>query len=162
MEHTKLCKSRLVAKGYTQRFGRDYTETFSPFIKATTLRLVLDISVSSSWPVQQLDVNNAFLQETLMDEVYMEQPPGFIDKDRPEHVWKLKKAVYGLKQAPRVLYNELREFLLSLGFFNSLADTSLFVLKRGSELIYLIVYVDDILVTGNTKQGIQRILHLLA
>ena len=155
-------KSRLVAKGYKQEFGRDYVETFSPVVKSTTLRLVLDVAISNSWPVKQLDVNNAFLQGTLTDEVYMEQPPGFIDTDRPDYVCRLHKAVYGLKQAPRAWYMELRNFFLSLGFTNSLADTSLFVLQHGGHLIYLLVYVDDILITGNTTTGIQRILTLLA
>lgn len=155
-------KSRLVAKGYKQEFGRDYVDTFSPAIKSTTHRMVLDIAVSYSWPVKQLDVNNAFLQGTLTDEVYMEQPPGFIDTDRPDYVCRLHKAVYGLKQAPRAWYMELCSFLLSSGFKNSLADTSLFVLHYGGHHIYLLVYVDDILVTGNTNTGIQRILTLLA
>lgn len=92
----------------------------------------------------------------------MDQPPGFVDADRPDYVCKLNKAVYGLKQAPRAWYNELSAFLLSLGFVNSLADTSLFVLHRGSEFIYLLIYVDDILITGNTSSGIAKILALLA
>ena len=156
------CKARLVAKGYNQQLGRDYTETFSPVIKSTTLRLVLDVAVSRGWPIQQLDVNNAFLQGTLEEEVYMDQPPGFIDADNPTHVCRLRKAIYGLKQAPRAWYTELRTFLLSLGFVNSLSDTSLFVLQQGSSFVYLLVYVDDILVTGNSKNDIQRILTLLA
>lgn len=145
---TRRCaKSRLVAKGYNQEFGRDYVETFSPVVKSTTLRLVLDV---------------AFLQGTLTEEVYMEQPPGFIDQDRPDYVCRLHKAAYGLKQAPRAWYTELRNFLLDLGFKNSLADTSLFVLHSGSHHIYLLVYVDNIVITGNTNTGIQRILSLLA
>lgn len=158
----RCCKSRLVAKGYNQEYGRDYTETFSPVIKATTLRLVLDIAVSYSWPIQQLDVNNAFLQGTLTEEVYMDQPPGFVDTDRPDFVCKLNKAVYGLKQAPRAWYNELSNFLINLGFINSLADTSLFILRRGSKIIYLLIYVDDILITGNTTAGLSHVLALLA
>lgn len=158
----KCCKSRLVAKGYNQEYGRDYTETFSPVIKATTLRLVLDVAVSHSWPILQLDVNNAFLQGTLTDEVYMDQPPGFVDPDRPDYVCKLKKAIYGLKQAPRAWYNELSSFLLSLEFVNSLADTSLFILRQETKLIYLLIYVDDILITGNTTSGIARVLKVLA
>lgn len=94
---------------------------------STTLRLVLDVAVSNSWPVKQLDVNDAFLQGTLTEEVYMDQPPGFVDADKPDYVCRLHKAVYGLKQAPRAWYIELRTFLLSLGFQNSLADTSLFI-----------------------------------
>lgn len=158
----RCCKSRLVANGYNQEFGRDYVETFSPVIKSTTLRLVLDVAISNSWPIKQLDVNNAFLQGTLNEEVYMEQPPGFVDADKPDHVWRLHKAVYGLKQAPRAWYIELRNFLLSLGFRNSLADTSLFVLHTGDQYLYVLIYVDDILVTGNTTKGIERFLKMIA
>jgi len=156
------CKARLVAKGYNQQFGRDYTDTFSPVIKATTLRLVLDVAVTRSWPLQQLDVNNAFLQGTLNEEVYMEQPPGFVDADNPSHVCRLRKAIYGLKQAPRAWYMELKNYLLSLGFRNSLADTSLFVLQCGTQFVYLLVYVNDIIITGNSDNGIKRVLQLLA
>ena len=160
---TRRCsKSRLVAKGYNQEFGRDYAETFSPVVKSTTLRLVLDVAISNSWPVKQRDVNNAFLQGTLKEEVYMDQPPGYLDQDRPDYVCRLHKAVYGLKQAPRAWYTELRTFLLGLGFKNSLADTSLFVLHSDNHHIYLLVYVDDIVVTGNTNIGIQQTLRLLA
>lgn len=120
-----------MAKGYSQQHGRDYTETFSPVIKSTTIRLVVDVAISKSWPIKQLDVNNAFLQGTLEDEVYMEQPPGFVDSNNPTHVCRLHKAIYGLKQAPRAWYTELKNYLISLGFSNSLADTSLFVLQHG-------------------------------
>ena len=123
-----MAQDSTFAKGYKQEYGRDYVETFSPVIKSTTLRLVLDIAISNSWPVKQLDINNAFLQGTLIEEVYMDQPPGFVDTDRPDYVCRLHKAIYGLKQAPRAWYTELRNFLLGLGFKNSLADTSLFVL----------------------------------
>nr|BAA78425.1 polyprotein [Arabidopsis thaliana]BAK41505.1 polyprotein [Arabidopsis thaliana]BAK41506.1 polyprotein [Arabidopsis thaliana]BAK41508.1 polyprotein [Arabidopsis thaliana]BAK41509.1 polyprotein [Arabidopsis thaliana] len=142
-------KARLVAKGYNQRPGLDYVETFSPVIKSTSIRIVLGVAVDRSWPIRQLDVNNAFLQGTLTDDVYMSQPPGFIDKDRPNYVCKLRKALYGLKQAPRAWYVELRNYLLTIGFVNSVSDTSLFVLQRGKSIVYMLVYVDDILITGN-------------
>lgn len=121
----------MVAKGYNQQPDLDYSETFSPVIKSTTIRIVLGIAVDRDWPIRQLDVNNAFLQGTLKEDVYMVQPPGFIDGDRPDYVCHLKKALYGLKQAPRAWYLELRNFLLSVGFENSIADTSLFILKKG-------------------------------
>ncbi|XP_019095570.1 PREDICTED: uncharacterized protein LOC109130458 [Camelina sativa] len=92
----------------------------------------------------------------------MEQLPGFIDPDKPSHVCRLRKAVYGLKQAPRAWYLELKNFLTSIGFHNSLADTSLFVLLHGNQFVNLLVYVDDILVTSNTTAGIERVLSLLA
>ncbi|CAM8951492.1 unnamed protein product [Rhodiola kirilowii] len=120
-------KARLVAKGFHQRPGCDFTETFSPVIKPVTVRTVLTLAVSSGWPLRQIDVNNAFLQGHLSEDVFMEQPPGFLDKAFPHHVCKLKKAIYGLKQAPRAWYTELRNFMLQVGFVNSFADSSLFI-----------------------------------
>lgn len=92
----------------------------------------------------------------------MVQPPGFIDKDRPDHVCHLKKALYGHKQTPRAWYLELLTFLLSIGFQNSVVDTSLFILKHGSSFIYMLIYVDDILITGNDNTLLRDILAALA
>lgn len=155
-------KARLVARDFNQQYGLYYTETFSPVIKTTTLHLVLDVAVSRSWLIRQLDVNNAFLQGMLTDEVYISQPPGFVDEDHPHHVCRLKKTLYGLKQALRAWYQELKSFLLSLGFNNSIADTSLFTYNHGSDLVYILVYVDDILVTGSNTHLITGIIYALA
>lgn len=155
-------KARLVAQGYIQQYGIDYAETFSPVIKSSTIRVVLGVAIDRSWPVKQLDVNNAFLQGTLEDEVYMSQPPGFVDPDKPDYVCRLRKAIYGLKQAPRAWYIELRNYLLSAGFVNSISDASLFILKKGKSMVYMLIYVDDILVTGNDDGLIQQTLHALA
>lgn len=142
-------KARLVARGFNQQYRLDYSETFSPVIKATTIRLVLEIAVKKNLSIHQLDINNVFLQGTLTDEVYVSQPPGFVDRDQPHHVCRLNKALYGLKQAPQAWYNELQIFLLDTSFSNSLADASLFIYKRGPGCIYVLVYVDDIIIVGD-------------
>ncbi|OMO97681.1 Reverse transcriptase, RNA-dependent DNA polymerase [Corchorus capsularis] len=155
-------KARLVVNGFHQRPGLDFTDTFSPMIKPTTIRTVLCIALSSGWSLKQLDDDNAFLQGTLTDEVYMTQPPGFEDKDNPSHVCKLQKAIYGLKQAQRAWDQELSTFLLQYGFTNSTADASLFVYKSGSDLIYFLVYVVDLIVTGNNQHFVEQFLAQLS
>jgi histone deacetylase 1/2 len=115
-------KARLVAKGFKQRYEIDYEETFSPVVKAATIRLILSLAVSQGWSLRQLDVQNAFLHGVLEEEVYMKQPPGYEDKSKPHYLCKLDKALYGLKQAPRAWYSRLSMKLQSLGFRASRAD----------------------------------------
>lgn len=155
-------KARLVARGNTQQHGIDYGETFSPVIKSTTIRLVIYIAVNRGWQIKQLNVNNAFLQGDLQKEVYKTQPPGFVDRDRPDHVCRLKKPIYGLKQAPRAWYMSLKQHLLDIGFQNSLADTSLFTHMSGRHQTYILVYVDDIVVTGSDSRHVASVLTSLA
>lgn len=147
-------KARLDAKGFHQRPGLDYTETFSPVIKTPTVRVILSLAISYGWPLRQLDISNAFLQGTLTEDVYMVQPPGFINKTQPTHVCKLRKAIYGLKQAPRAWYIELKQYLVHLGFTNIVSDSSLFILRKQQYTLYLLVYVDDIIVTGSNSHFI--------
>jgi histone deacetylase 1/2 len=97
-------KARLVAKGFKQHYGIDYEDTSSPVVKDATIRLILSVPVSRGWSLWQLDVQNVFLHGILEGEVYMRQPPSYIDKTRPNFVCKLDKALYGLKQAPRAWY----------------------------------------------------------
>lgn len=154
-------KSRLVAKGFNQRPGVHYFETYSPVVKHPTIRLVLGQAVGRGWLLRQLDVNNAFLEGPLSEEVYMAQPPGFVDVDKPDYVCKLFKAIYGLKQAPRAWYTVLRDFLLEAGFFNFVADMSLFILHKAGITLFVLGYVDDIVVTGNSPTHVQLFIDLL-
>jgi Reverse transcriptase (RNA-dependent DNA polymerase) len=154
-------KARLVTQGFIQEFGIDYTETFSPVIKATTVRLVLSIAVASNWSIRQLDINNAFLHGDLMETVFMQQPPRFVDSAFPTHACKLNKALYGLKQSPRAWFQKLQSALVSLGFHPSSADTSLFVYSRASTLAYMLVYVDDLILTGNNSSFLASVIQAL-
>jgi hypothetical protein len=139
----------------------DYDETFSPVVKSATVRTVLSIAVSRAWPIQQLDVKNAFLHGTLTETVYCCQLTGFADPAHPDLVCSLHKSLYGLKQAPRAWYSRFASFLLSPGFAEAKSDTSLFVYRRGSDTVYLLLYVDDIILTASSTEILQRTISTL-
>jgi hypothetical protein len=141
-------KARLVAKGFDQQNGVDYKETFSHEIKPSTIIIIVALAVHFDWEIRQLDVSNAFLRGSLGEKVYMEQPQGFIDKTTPDFVCRLHKAIYGLKEAPRAWFTRLSTSLLDLGFKASLVDPSLFIYICGKVQIYMLVYVDDLIITG--------------
>ncbi|KAD4178801.1 hypothetical protein E3N88_27392 [Mikania micrantha] len=155
-------KARLVAKGFHQQPGIDYTETFSPVVKATTIRVVLSVEVTQRWSLRQLDVQNAFLHGDLKETVYMTQPQGFVDPNKPDHVCLLHKSLYGLKQAPRAWFQRLTSALQALGFQGSQTDPSLFVCSRNGTLLYMLIYVDDIILTGNNDHAIDTVVHNLS
>jgi hypothetical protein len=151
-------KALLVAKGFKQRYGIDYEDTFSPVVKAATIRTVLSIAVSQGWTLRQLDVQNAFLHGILEEEVYMRQPLGYENRMKPGYICNLDKAIYGLKQAPRAWYSRLSEKLIKLGFQASKADTSLFFYDKGCVTIFLLVYVDDIIVASSSQEAVDAML----
>jgi histone deacetylase 1/2 len=125
-----------------------------------TVRTVLTLAVTNKWPIQQLNINNAFLNGYLDEEVYMVQPPGFENSDH-SLVCKLNKALYGLKQAPRAWFERLRSALIKLGFSPSKCDPSLFTLHANHHSTFLLVYVDDIIITGSSKVFIQQLVQKL-
>ena len=154
-------KARWVLRGFSQRPGIDFDETFSPVVKPATVRTVLTLALSRNRPVHQLDVKNAFLHGTLSETVYCSQPSGFTDSAHPDFVCRLNRSLYGLKQAPRAWYSRFASFLLSLGFVEAKSDTSLFVYCRGTDLVYLLLYVDDIVLTASSTALLRRIIGTL-
>ena len=147
-------KARLVVKGFNQKEGIDYTETFASVAKMATVRCTMCIAVNNGWPMYQLDVNNAFLYGTLDESVYMVPPPGYFTKNE-NRVCKLKKSLYGLKQAPRKWNEKLTSVLIEFGFMQSLSDYSLFTKSSTNGFTVLLVYVDDILLTGSSQKEIE-------
>lgn len=143
-------KARLVAQGYNQEEGIDYEETFAPVARLESIRMLLAFASHKEFILYQMDVKSAFLNGYIVEEVYVEQPPGFQDHKYPDYVFKLKKALYGLKQAPRAWYDRLSKFLLQNGFSIGKVDTTLFTKTKGVDLIIVQIYVDDI-IFGSTN-----------
>ena len=151
-------KARLVAKGYTQVYGSDYGDTFSPVAKIASVRLLLSMAAMCSWPLFQLDIKNAFLHGDLAEEVYMEQPPGFVAQGESGLVCRLRRSLYGLKQSPRAWFGRFSSVVQEFGMLRSTADHSVFYHHNSSgQCIYLVVYVDDIVITGSDQDGIQKL-----
>ncbi|RVW73975.1 Retrovirus-related Pol polyprotein from transposon TNT 1-94 [Vitis vinifera] len=148
-------KARLVARGFTQSYGIDYQETFAPVAKLNTIRILLSLAVNQDWCLQQLDIKNAFLNGDLEEEVYMEIPPGFEESMAKNQVCKLQKSLYSLKQSPRAWFDRFTKVVLKLGYKQGQADHTLFVKKsHAGKLAILIVYVDDIILSGNDMGGV--------
>ena len=130
-------------------------------VKQATIRTVLSIVVMKGWDLRQMDVNNVFLNGALTETVFMEQPPGFKDLSKPNHVCRFKKAIYGLKEAPRAWYTALKNSILQLSVHSSKDDSSLFIYSQGSNLCYFLVYVDDLVITGNNSILVANIIKQL-
>eukprot|EP00878_Enallax_costatus_P002708 GHUV01002897.1.p1 GENE.GHUV01002897.1~~GHUV01002897.1.p1 ORF type:complete len:1307 (+),score=342.07 GHUV01002897.1:73-3921(+) len=149
-------KARLVAKGFKQQEGIDYDEVFAPVTKYSTFRTVMALTAAGDMEIEQLDIKTAFLQGELAERVYIQQPEGF-EEGGKDMCYLLNKAIYGLKQAPRVWYERLHKELVALGFKVAEADPGLYVYQDSANCLYLLVYVDDILLISKDKSFIAKI-----
>ncbi|CAM8938448.1 unnamed protein product [Rhodiola kirilowii] len=148
-------KARLVAKGFTQKEGIDYHEIFAPVVKFKTIRIMLALVAINDLELEQLDVKTAFLHGELDEQIYMKQPPGFVDKKYPEHACYLKKSLYGLKQSPRLWYKRFDSYVLQLGFVRSNYDPCFYFASVENCPVYMLLYVDDILLISKSVDKIK-------
>lgn len=150
-------KARLVAKGYTQTHGIDYEETFSPVAKIKSIRIMLAIAAFHDYEIWQMDVKTAFLNGKLTEDVFMAQPEGFENAKYPKRVCKLQKAIYGLKQASRSWNLCFHEKVTQFGFSRSEDESCIYIKVSGSVVVFLVLYVDDILLIGNDIPTLQSV-----
>jgi hypothetical protein len=144
-------KARFVARGFFQKEGIDYEETFAPVARYTLIKTIIALAAKMKWKLHQMDVKTAFLNHVIEEEVYIEQPQGFEVEDRKSHVCRLKKALYGLKQDSRAWYGRIDSFLTNLGFTKSKANSNLYFKIMNNEPVILLLYVDDLFLTGEEK-----------
>ncbi|GJU98851.1 retrovirus-related pol polyprotein from transposon TNT 1-94 [Tanacetum coccineum] len=155
-------KARLVAKGYNQQERIKFEESFALVAKLEAVRLFVGYAAYKSFPIYHMDVKTTFLNGHLKEEVYINQPDGFIDLHHPDKVYRLKKALNGLKQAPRAWYDELSNFLVSKGFSKGSIDPTLFITKKGEGILLVQIYVDDIIfgfMNPNLSKMFEKLMH---
>ena len=151
-------KAILVAKGYSQKEGIDYEDTFAPIAKLNTIRIMIALATQHNWKIHQLDVKYAFLNGDLKEEVYLDQPEGFIKKGHEHLVCKLNKALYGLKHAPKYWYIKINSFFSQKGFVKNKNDPNLYIKKDENGNVGLVsLYVDDLIITCSASQLIKDI-----
>ena len=147
-------KARLVACGFTQVYGIDYTKTFSPVVRLNSVRVLLSLTVNQAWSLHQLDVSNVFLYRDLGEQVFIEKPPGYVTQGKSSKVSFLRRAIYGLKQSPRAWFAKNSGLLSAFGFTSCAAEPTMLNKKTKGGLVILAVYVDDIILTGSDDTGI--------
>ncbi|KAH9650552.1 protein kinase domain-containing protein [Citrus sinensis] len=156
-------KARLVAKGFTQTYGIDYQETFALVAKINSIRILLSLAVNCDWHLHQLDVKNAFLNGDLKEEVFISLPPGFEKSLGSDKVCRLRKSLYGLKQSPRAWFERFGKAVISYGFLQSQGDHTIFYKhSKDGKITILIVYVDDIILTGDDETELAALKKRLA
>jgi hypothetical protein len=141
-------KARFVASGFSQKEGIDYDEIFAHSARYTSIRVINSLALVINWKLHQMDVKTAFLNGEVEQEVYIEQLEGFVIHGKESHVCKLKKALYGLKHASRAWHGRIDVFLQSLGFSKSIADPNLYIKIVNNHPLILVLYVDDLYLTG--------------
>ena len=157
-----IYKARLVARGFTQREGIDYNEIFSPVVKHTSIRIILALVVVHNLELEQMDVKTTFLHRNLEETIYMSQPEGYEVKGKEEMVCLLKKSLYGLKQSPRQWYKRLDSSVVSNGFSRSSYDSCVYFKRLKPDcFIYLLLYVDDMLIASANMEAIKELKNLL-
>lgn len=144
-------KARLVAKGYSQVEGMDFHETFAPVAKFSTIRCILALGAAMDLEMHQMDVKTAFLKPFLKEEIYMDQPEGFVQEGHEELKCRLRKTIYGLKQSGREWYLDIHGFFTCEGFKRSNADHSLYIKQSNMYLLIVLIYVDDLIILASDK-----------
>jgi hypothetical protein len=147
----KKYKEIFVARGFSQIEGVHYDETFAPVARYTSIQSIISLAASMGWKLHQMDVKTTFFNGEIDEEVYIENPEGFVVYDERYHVCMLKKALYGIKQAPRAWYEKMDGFLMSLGFNKSVVDPNLYYHIDGNECLILVLYVDDLFLTSSER-----------
>ena len=140
-----------MARGFSQIKGIDYDESFAPVARYSSIRSILALSTQMGWRIHEMDVKTAFLNGIIEEEVYIEQLEGFETFDRESHVCRLKRALYGLKQAPHAWYTQIDNYFTGPGFTKSEADENLYQILVEGKLLIIVLYVDDLILTGDEK-----------
>ena len=158
-ESVERYKARLITKSFTQEYGIDYEETFAPVACLTSVRCLIVVATVCRWPLYQMDVKNAFLNGDLQEEVYMQPLPSY--QHSSSQVCCLRRALYGLNQAPRAQFEKFSSVVTQQGFTSSPYDTTLFVRRSFTGIILILLYVDDMIITGDNSAGIRFPQHFL-
>ena len=154
-------KARLVAKGFLQKEGIDYFETFAPVIRYESVRILLAIAAKEDYEIMKFDVKTAFLYGNLQEDIYMQQPEGYIMEDKKNQVYKLQRSLYGLKQSSRCWNDKFVQFLEAFNFKSTVSDKCVFVGNICDSIVYLALYVDDGLVMSKSINANNKVIKYL-
>lgn len=155
-------KARLVARGFSQKYGQDYEETYAPVVKFPTMRIILTLAAHKDLEMLQMDVGTAYLNEIITESIYMSQPNGYEEPGQESKVCKLDKSIYGLKQSGRGWYEQLDLHLIKCRFVRATADSNLYIRTRKEGTVYLLVYVDDLLLASKNPKLLEVVKNLLS